>query len=91
MQGRIQDFHLGGVKGYVPARTLQSAESNSLSAGVQGPLKGPGSSMVVLMLLNILIKKNGGKIVDPILGGRLLRPPWMRHWYGVIMHSYIRQ
>ena len=54
LQGRIQDFHGGGggAKDYVPARTLHitSEEPNSLSAGVQGPLKGPGSSRVVLLL-----------------------------------------
>ena len=69
-----------------------SAEPNSLSAGVQGPLKRPGSSSVVLMLfraiwalfLSILIfflwiKKPIGY---PILGGggHLLHPPWIRHW-----------
>ena len=63
-----------------------SAEPNSLSAGVQGPLnfiKGPGSSRLVLMLsraplVSILIKKGLKNmiIVDHILGGaRLLRPP----------------
>ena len=53
IQGRIQDFHLGGGGGRKRfcARThITSAEPNSLSAGVQGPLKGPGSSWVVLML-----------------------------------------
>ena len=68
-QGRIQDFHLGGGGGgkrLCARRHITSAEQNSLSAGVQGPLKGPGSSRVVLMLsrviwalfLSILIKKN---------------------------------
>ena len=44
-QGRIQDFHLGGGGGggeggkRLCARThITSAEPNSLSAGVQGPL-----------------------------------------------------
>ena len=66
-QGRIQDFHLGGGgRKRVCARSnITSAEPNSLSAGVQGSLKGPGSSRGVLMLsraiwalfLSILIKK----------------------------------
>ena len=69
-QGRIQDFHLGGRKRLLCARThITSAKPNSLSAGVQGPLKGPGSSRVVLMLsraiwalfLSILIKMLGKK------------------------------
>ena len=95
IQGRIQDFHLrggggGGKKVMCQHTHITSAEPNSLSAGVQGPLKGPGSSAgVVLMLsscylhawalfLSILmknwIKEN---IVDPILRGpaRLLLPP----------------
>ena len=67
-----------------------SAEPNSLSAGVQGPLKVLGSSGVVLMLfraiwalfLSILIKKLDWKkhIVDPSLGGAYCPPPpWIRH------------
>ena len=48
--GRIQDFHLGGRKRSCARTHITSAEPNSLSAGVQGPLKGPGSSRVVLML-----------------------------------------
>ena len=87
-------FRGGGHKRLICARThITSAEPNSLLAGVQGPLKGPGSSRVVLMLscaiwalfLSILKKKNWMKnIVDPSLGGgggggRLLRPPWIRH------------
>ena len=66
-QWRIQDFHLGrggGRKRFCASTHIMSAEPNSLSAGVQGPLKGPGSSMVILMLsraiwalfLSILIK-----------------------------------
>ena len=39
----------GDAKDYLAARSLR-AEPNSLSAGVQGPLKGPESSGVVLML-----------------------------------------
>ena len=34
----------GGARDYVPARTYTSAEPNSLFVGVQGLLKGPGSS-----------------------------------------------
>ena len=50
--GRIQDFHLGGggCKRLCARMDITSAEPNSLSAGVQGLLKGPGSSGVVLML-----------------------------------------
>ena len=40
--GRIQDFDLGGAKDYVAFTHIMSAKS--LTAGVQGPLKGPGSS-----------------------------------------------
>ena len=41
----------GGGRKRLCARThITSAEPNSLLAGVQGPLKGPGSSGVVLML-----------------------------------------
>ena len=47
-QGRIQDFH-GGRKRLCDHTHITSAEPKSLSAGVQGPLKGPGSSRVVLM------------------------------------------
>ena len=49
-QGRIQDFHLGARKRLYGCTHITSAEPNSLSTGVQGPLKGPGSSRVVLML-----------------------------------------
>ena len=50
MQGRIQDFHLGGGGGgggrkrLCASTHIRSEEPNSLSAGVQGPLKGAGSS-----------------------------------------------
>ena len=77
-QGRIQDFHLGGRKRLCASTHITNAEPNSLLAGVQGPLKGPGSSRVVLMVsrairalfLSILILKIGENthIVDPILG-----------------------
>ena len=41
----------GGGRKRLCARThITSAEPKSLSAGVQGPLKGPGSSRVVLLL-----------------------------------------
>ena len=41
----------GGGRKRLCARThITSAEPNSLSAGVHGPLKGAGSSRVVLML-----------------------------------------
>ena len=49
-QGRIQDFHLGGCKRLCARTHITSAKPNALSAGVQGPLKRPGSSRVVLML-----------------------------------------
>ena len=48
-QGRIQDFHLGGgggAKDYMRERTLRAQNPKSLLAGIQGPLKGPGSSRV---------------------------------------------
>ena len=75
----------GGAKGYCARTHITSAEPNSLSAGVQGPLKGPGSPGVVLMLfraiwalfLSILEKKKKWfkNHSDPILGGGgLLRP-----------------
>ena len=74
----------GGAQEIICARThITSAEAISLSAGVQGPLKGPGSSRVVLMLsraiwallLSILIKKLGeNPIVYPILGGACCSP-----------------
>ena len=70
LQGRVQDFYGGGggVRKRLCARIythITSAKPNSLSAGVQGPLKGPGSSRVVLMVsrafwasfLSILINK----------------------------------
>ena len=40
----------GGGKRLCARTHITSAELNSLSAGVQGPLKGPGSSRVVLMV-----------------------------------------
>ena len=51
--GADPGFSFGGGGGAqrLCARTHKtSAEPNSLSAGVQGPLKGPGSSRVVVML-----------------------------------------
>ena len=50
VQGRIQDFHLGRWSAKCARTHITSTEPNSLSAGVQGPLKGPGRSRVVLML-----------------------------------------
>ena len=50
-QGQIHEFHLGEGRERLCASThITRAEPNSLSAGVQGPLKGPGSSRVGLML-----------------------------------------
>ena len=47
LQGRIQDFHLGGGgKRLCKRRHITSAKIKSLSEGVQGPLKVPGSSRV---------------------------------------------
>ena len=44
LQGRIQDFHLGGgTKDYIRERTLRARNPKSLSAGIQA---GPGSSRV---------------------------------------------
>ena len=74
-QGRIQDFQWGGGGGggggkrWCASTHIMSAEPNSLSAGVQGSHKAPGSSRVILMLsraiwalfLSILIKKLGEK------------------------------
>ena len=40
----------GGRKRLCASTHITSAEPNSLSAGVQGPLKGPGCSRVILML-----------------------------------------
>ena len=44
---------MGGlwIAKYCVRTHITSAEPNSLSAGVQGPLKGPGSSRVVLLRL----------------------------------------
>ena len=33
----------GGAKDYMRERTLRARNPQSLSAGIQGPLKGPGS------------------------------------------------
>ena len=40
----------GGANDYMRERSLQARNPKSLSAGVQGPLKGPGSSRGFLML-----------------------------------------
>ena len=75
-----------------PHEHYERAGPNSLSAGVQvqGPLKGPGSSRVVLMLsraiwalfLSKMILKNSW---SNFRGGRApVAPPWIRHW------NYIR-
>ena len=51
MKGRIQDFYLGGrAKDYVRTRTSRSRTPKSLTAGVQGRLKGPWKLSGVLML-----------------------------------------
>ena len=48
-QGRIQDFHGGGggAKDYVYARTswVRNPMSQGLTAGIQGPLKGPREAL----------------------------------------------
>ena len=45
LQGRIQDFNLGGgAQKIMRERTLRARNLKSLLAGIQGPLKGPGSS-----------------------------------------------
>ena len=44
----------GGGRKRLCARKRTSVEPNSLSAGVQGPLKGPGSSRVVLMVSRVI-------------------------------------
>ena len=41
----------GGSKDYVRARTSQTQSPKSFSAGVKGPLKGPGSSRILLCSL----------------------------------------
>ena len=50
--GRIQDFHLlgGGRKRLCAGAHITSAETEVPFAGVQGPHKGPGSSIGLLML-----------------------------------------
>ena len=79
IQGADPGFSFrGGAKDYVPTRTLGARDRTLFRQGsrVQGPLKGPGSSRVVLMLsraiwalfLSILIIKKK-KTVGPILGG----------------------
>ena len=37
----------GGAKDYMRERTLRTRNPKSLSAGIQGPLKGPGSALGV--------------------------------------------
>ena len=39
----------GGAKDYIRERTLLARNPKSLSAGIQGPLKSPGSSRFFLM------------------------------------------
>ena len=60
------------------AGTLRARKSKSLSAGVQGPLKGPGSSIgfinALSCYLSLIFKHSDTKLdlkktVDPILGG----------------------
>ena len=67
----------------------RKTEFNSLSAGFQGPLKGPGSSRVVLMLsraiwalfLSILMKNLIKKQSwSNFRGGGPVAPPYIRHW-----------
>ena len=43
-QGRIQDFHLGRGRKRLCARDIRARNPKFLSAGIQGPLKGPASS-----------------------------------------------
>ena len=69
------------------AGTLRARKSKSLSAGVQGPLNGPGSSIGFINALSrhlrLIFKHSDTKwdkknIVDPFFfggGGHLLRPP----------------
>ena len=38
-----------GAKDYVPARTLRAQNRSHFRQGVQGPLKGPGSSIVLML------------------------------------------
>ena len=47
--GRTIDFGYLYIISMAPTH-ITSAEPNSLSAGVQGPIKGPGRSGVVLMI-----------------------------------------
>ena len=80
-------FRGGGGRKRLCARPhIMSVEPNSLSAGVQGQLKGPGSSRLALMLfraiwalfLSILIIKIGfknTKLIQFYGGARLLRLP----------------
>ena len=85
LQRRIQDFDLfvcgggggGGAVGYVRAHTSRKRSAKSITAGVQGPPKGPGSSRVFLMFslviwalfLSILIQNGIQNIVDQNLRG----------------------
>ena len=85
----------GGRKMLCCSTHITSAEPNSLLAGVQGPLKGPGSSRVVLMLssaiwalhLSILIEDLDLKKKHSWSNFRGARaccaccppPPWIRH------------
>ena len=59
-----QDFHLGGRKRLCARTHITSAEPNSLSAGV--PLKGPGSSGVVVdafsCYLSLIFKHSDTKL-----------------------------
>ena len=73
-------FIRGGAKAYVPATHITSAEPNSLSTGVQSPLR----ALEALKLFNALSCYLDLKTADPILGGARLvagpPPPRIRHW-----------
>ena len=58
-RGRIQDFHMGGGggrKSLCASTHITSAELNSLSAGVQGPLKGPDMTFDLTHLGTIYVQ-----------------------------------
>ena len=94
IQGRIQDFHVGGggAKDYVPARTLWARNRTHFRQGSRARLRtlealcfNALSCYIWALFLSILIRKIWLKnILDPILGGggaHLLHPPRISHCY----------
>ena len=87
----------GGAKDYVPAHTLRARNRTHFWQGVQGPLKGPGSSRVVFnalsRYLSLIFMHSEKKIWlkkhcwSNFRGGACLLPPWIRHCYCLL--SYV--